>query len=322
MNIKTIYDNLQKKNTTANDYRLTAIFANAFIGFDKSNKLVYIVRSTQSNCSPFIHGTNKMRIECNVKMQVMSNGESKNATVHIFKFLSDNPKEHLVFLELCAAFFNESQDSFDENYVLDIFQTVATFFSKKQEYTMAILQGVFAELYTIHSLKKEFNLSPFWQSQDRMKFDFSLSEVDRLEIKSTIKEERRHHFLHEQLQSSSLNITIVSYLLRADDNGLSLFDLIFYCKPLMALYPKQYLRLEKILYDVEETTLMSLKFDESYILKNRKYFKAESIPKFLEPTPDGVINAQYDCILNGIEDECERTVIAGIKTIIGEENEQ
>jgi len=316
VNLKTLFEDLQKMNVSSNDYTLKELFPSIYIGFDKTNKLVYIVRSNQNNCLPFVHGTGKIKVECNVKMNISSTNNSENASIHIIKFLSDNRKEQLIFLELCAAFFSESKSGFEEEYVLNTFQTIATFFTKKQEYSDDTLQGIFAELYTIYSFRNEFNLSLYWQSRDKMKFDFSLSDTDRIEVKSTRKEERRHRFLHEQLQAANLNILVFSYLLRLDDNGLSLRDLIYDCRSLMIPYPKQYLRLEKILHDVDEVRLSELKFDESHLLRNRKFFRAENIPRFLEATPDGVINAQYECILNGVKEEKEEVIIDEIRKIL------
>ena len=63
-----------------------------------------------------------------------------------------------------------------------------------------------------------------------MKFDFSISEKVKLEVKATVKNIRTHHFRHEQLMTEVYDIFVLSYLLRYDDEGLSLFELLMSCK--------------------------------------------------------------------------------------------
>ena len=59
-----------------------------------------------------------------------------------------------------------------------------------------------------------------------MKFDFSINENKRMEIKSTIKTSRTHHFKHDQLLSELYDIRIVSVMLQKNDYGESLGELI------------------------------------------------------------------------------------------------
>ena len=59
-----------------------------------------------------------------------------------------------------------------------------------------------------------------------MKFDFTLTEKKRIEIKSTLKANRTHHFKHDQLLSELYDIRVVSIMLRRSDVGISLGDLI------------------------------------------------------------------------------------------------
>ena len=59
---------------------------------------------------------------------------------------------------------------------------------------------------------------------------FSISEKLKLEIKSTTKNSRTHHFRHEQLMTELYNIYVLSYMFRYDDEGLSLWELILESK--------------------------------------------------------------------------------------------
>lgn len=134
-----------------------------------------------------------------------------------------------------------------------------------------------------------------------MKFDFSISEKVKLEVKATVKNTRTHHFRHEQLMTEVYDIFVLSYLLRYDDEGLSLFELLMSCKKIMANDSKRLLRINYVLKNVEEGRLKQLRFNRAYTEANRHIYRAADIPKFRENTPRGVANAEYDCVLDNVE---------------------
>ena len=131
-----------------------------------------------------------------------------------------------------------------------------------------------------------------------MKFDFSLNEKKRIEIKSTVKSSRTHHFRHEQLLSELYDIKIVSFLLQKNDYGLSLNELV---ERIHSVYHDNYallVHIESLVAHVDKDVLETLRYDEIHIKNNLKFFDAKDIPHFTEKTPDGVFNAEYDCCLD------------------------
>lgn len=187
------------------------------------------------------------------------------------------------------------------------------FFSEKKEPTDEELRGMYTELYTIWSYRNLINLSKYWQSQDRMKFDFSISENFKLEIKSTIKDERRHHFKHEQLINRFCTIYIISYILRTDDEGLSMYDLLLKCKQLFLNEPKKLIRIDYILNNTSRDRLGNLKFSEIDMIKKRRIFNVQDVPRFKGESPSGVANAEYDCILENVSPVDEKLFIENIR---------
>jgi hypothetical protein len=133
-----------------------------------------------------------------------------------------------------------------------------------------------------------------------MKFDFSITSKMKLEVKSTFSNERRHHFKHDQLVEGGFDIYVLSYLLREDDQGLSLFELIQYTIPFLANNKNQLLRIYSILKDINESTLKSIKLSQDFLLNQRRFYKAIDIPKFNEKSPEGVMNAEYDSVLENV----------------------
>lgn len=202
------------------------------------------------------------------------------------------------FIRLTKAFsFNDIGN--DQYYLAKLFSSLSSLFDKIQHISEVELQGLFAELYTIkyfHALRCD--VSKYWQSHGKMKFDFSLDESKRLEIKSTIKPSRTHRFKHEQLLSDIYDIKIVSIMLQKNDFGLSLGTLVDEIRTLYAENYELLLHIESIVAHIDSDSLYTIKYDRKYLEKNIKFFDAKDIPHFSEKSPEGVYNAEYDCILD------------------------
>lgn len=283
-----------------NDLSLISFSDKLMVGVDKDGYSVIVLISDKNEKFSLNQKTKMLSMECNVRVNYTINNVKKESNVHLIRCLSKEWKEREIFIELSLVFLDSINEKNEEESIMEVFSTLVLFFSMKSELTDKELRGIYTELYTIWSYKDIIDLSLFWQSRERMKFDFSLSEDFKVEIKSTIKDERRHHFRHEQLSGSYKKIYIVSYMLRNDDIGLSMYDLLLRCKSLFWKEPKKLMRLELILKNSSEDRLKNMKFNESYLIKKRKIYMSDDIPKFQEESPTGVTNAEYDCILENV----------------------
>ena len=135
----------------------------------------------------------------------------------------------------------------------------------------------------------------------------------RIEIKSTINESRTHHFKHDQLLSELYDIRIVSIMLQRSDAGISLGDLI---EQIHEAYPTEYpllMHIEELVSHIDNSRLFETKYDPLYLKANLRYFNALYIPHFNEKTPEGVFNAEYDCVLDTTTTTDETAIVAWIK---------
>ena len=270
-----------------------------FVGMTKQNAAVMAIESSQPEVAGRILKTQSLSLEINQTVELIENDQSSRTIVNLISCKFANPKELRVFWDVCEIFVN------DENFrtvtwIISIFQTMQDLFSTREVPKDIELQGIYTELYTIFKFKDYVNLGDFWHTDEKMKFDFSISDLIKLEVKSTIGETRKHHFKHNQLFDNQLEILVLSYLLRRDDQGLSLYSLLQDSLPFLSNNTKQFTRLQKIMFDVDREILDSIKFDEPYLSHELKVFKAKDIPQFSERTPSGVANAEYDCYLNGV----------------------
>ena len=53
-----------------------------------------------------------------------------------------------------------------------------------------------------------------------------------------------------------------------------------------------------------------MKFNRDYTNANMHIYSASDIPKFNEVTPNGVANAEYDCVLDNVEFIAEEEFIS------------
>ena len=187
-------------------------------------------------------------------------------------------------------------------------------FTNKQKISTKELQGIYAELYVMYYMADfGIDLYSLWQSIDKMKFDFSVSENKKIEVKSTIGENRIHKFRHEQLVTDIFDVWIVSVLLRKDDQGLSLYDLANLVKNECSHNIKVFAHIENLLLNYSKEDLQNIRFNKTYTDKNIALYKAIDVPRFKSKQPDGVSNTEYDSDLNNIDSRTIKEFIEWIK---------
>lgn len=290
--------NLPIQKPAADDYTLLPFTHSMYVGIDAEGTLAVILKSASGNRCPLMQKTKLLSVECNIVITHDLSGEKETITAHVVKCYSPIEKEKDLFLELIDALLVNK--TYTDEEIMEAFRTLINFFADRREPSDGELIGLYAELCTILSFNDSFPMAKYWQSVDRMKFDFSVSDKLKIEVKATTKAFRTHHFRHEQLVADMFDIFIVSYMLRYDDEGVSLFEIINQAKPLLQDNPRKLCRVNLVLKNVSQERLSGLRFSPEYTAAKQQIFNAANIPKFDQYTPDGVANAEYDCSLENI----------------------
>lgn len=305
MDSKTIYGKIKTKNPSGQTYEVFAADDSCYFGKDKENNIVFMIPSQMVRIAPVHQETRSLRFAFNKKCTFCNDDIVETKVVHLLTCKEKDEDKIMAFIRLTKAFAQNDRDN-DQFYLARLFSSISSLFDKERKVSEIDLQGLFAELYTIlYFSKKSCDLSRFWQSRNMMKFDFSLDEKKRIEIKSTMKLSRTHHFRHDQLLSELYDIKIVSFLLQKNDFGLSLNELV---ERIQSIYHDNYallMHIESLIAHVDKDILEALRYDEIHIKNNLKFFDAKDIPHFSEKTPDGVFNAEYDCCLDTSPDLSE-----------------
>lgn len=313
--VSRYYECIETRKYNSHDFILFRYTDFLYLGEDNQGNVVIVCVSSKPNRSPLRQRTKMLSIECNMKVQYVLDGVVEKQTVHIIRCYSSSNQEKDIFIELAPLFEEASHKQDQEESLLETVAILSSFFANKAEPTDSELQGLFAELYTIKSFQDSLHLGDYWQSNDRMKFDFSISGTTKIEVKSTIKNERKHHFRHEQLAHELFDIYVVSYMLRPDDEGTSLFELIELSKPLVQNDPRRLMILERYIKNTTELRLKQCRFSEAITDSKRRIYKAKDIPRFREETPTGVSNAEYDCNLEGVTAIEEKDFVCEIRAV-------
>ena len=266
-----------------------------FVGADNYLNPTIVCKSKTPNNDVIRQRTERISLEYNVKMNCTINGLDSEEVLHVFKCYAETTQERDVFLQLTPLFEAANMAEDQEDAFLELFDILSAFFKDRTEPSNRELQGLFAELLTIWSYRDRFPFSNYWHTNENMKYDFSISERVKVEVKSTTRAERIHRFSHEQLINRSVEIVVISYRLQEDDQGLSLFDLIQKTKPLFIQKGDCLLLLTKFEKNVSEDRLKSIKYNEELAVQNRKIIPAKTLPQFPQAQPSGVFNAVYDC---------------------------
>ena len=93
-------------------------------------------------------------------------------------------------------------------------ENLITIFSALRKKPIKEIQGVWAELLVIERSLHPETLISAWHSQPNAKFDFTMGR-DKIEVKSTSSEERKHHFALDQVNPSiNSRLLIASVIVR------------------------------------------------------------------------------------------------------------
>lgn len=287
-----------------------------YCGYDENNYFFIAIESNDNTTETYNQITRELEFRYNITCKVTINEVHKVGKFHIL-ICKTLDKKHLDIFKRLISSFVLNEDYHNSDKISDLFSSFLSLFSKPLNRDYKDFEGFFTELYFIlYMYKQGLNVSKYWQTKEKMKFDFNFSEVCKLDIKSTSKPNRIHHFLHEQLASEIYDIRIVSFKVRTSDQGLSINDLITRVREvlLLPLHVEKYIN-NYISNTVNVEELDNLKFDEPFLLDNIRFYNANSIPKFDCKQPNGVTKTEYDSDLTFAESTELTEIVNWIKNI-------
>lgn len=257
--------------------------------------------SKNINILPLQQITKHLKLYINHVFKVTIDGLEKERKLSLLVLREKDGKRNDTFIRIALAML----DDLNEEKMLKHFFDLKDLFSNDKNISNIKLEGIFGELFTMYVLKKDYNIdiSTYYQKEDKRKFDFNLTDKRKIEVKTTLKPERIHHFLHQQLDKDRYDIRVVSIMLQKDDSGMSLLKLINECKELFSAYFNIVVQLELLTKNIDDHELEEMKFNFRYAKDNFKIFDAIKMPSLTERDIEGVFNVEYDIDLSNVQSE-------------------
>ena len=297
MNLKTTYSELlEKRGKASYSIKELEMHPGAFVGVDSEGRPCFFLATTENEPGPTIV-TSILELHLNTPYKELSvDGEIGTGNFHSIKLKSNNKSEIESFLYIVEGFVNNQlPGAILSNSIIGFFEGAKRLFSTAAESDLALAQqGLWGELFLMQKSQGFQFWAPYWHSDVNLTYDFSAPKK-RLEVKTTLSQERIHRFSHRQIYSNEEeNIVIVSILLHADDSGLTLRKLIEDAKQAL-VNTKDYFKLEKTVRKAGmiDVSINGPAFNEAEALTNLRWFKASVVPQFRTSEPEGVSETQY-----------------------------
>ena len=295
--IKELLNNIPSSN---NGYNLVTV--DKFMwGKGKNNEIVFGFNSINNKITPLIQTTAHLKLYINNLFEIKIDNKNVCEKMSLLVLKTISSKYVEVFINLILSMI----ENLNEEKLLNHFLEIKALFSSERKISRNELEGMWGELFSMYNLKKYYNtdISKYYQKEAKRKFDFSVTDKKKIEIKSTLKPERIHHFLHQQLDTDRFDIMVISIKLQKDDKGLSLFELIKICNTLFSNNFEIIFYIETIVKNIEINELEELKFNLEYAKTNFKIFDALTLPRIKEKNVDGIFNVEYDVDFSNIQNK-------------------
>lgn len=267
---------------------------------DNENRQTILVRNSEEN-STAVSFENEFFIMKNNFILEVENNEIGNFHILICKKSDSNNKEH--FNRVCNYLFKKNNLPQSADEMLKLFYSLETIFSSKTTHDLSLEIGFYGELSVINYLY-QLNLPCYkmWHSDFFNKHDMEINEKTKIEIKTTVKDIRKHRFSYDQLCRSKLNIYVISCALKICEKGLSLNQL---CKNTMSLLKdsKQILAIELLMTKLglnEEYQGINCILEETY--SSIKIYGGRDIPVLCSVIPDGISDVHYDVDFSNLKE--------------------
>ncbi len=163
-------------------------------------------------------------------------------------------------------------------------------------------QALFAELLVIALSLDPVALARAWHVEPEDRFDFN-NGAERVEVKSTSGETRRHHFSLEQVRpEADVRVLVVSARVVRAAGGLSLGTLLDRVRSLLAGDVDLLLRVDHVVAQSLGGSLrraLRERFDEEVARSSLLFLRAEDVPAVSPSLPPNVSGVQFVADLEG-----------------------
>lgn len=208
-----------------------------------------------------------------------STAKSDNFITIQFKNLNPVLVNH--FLNIASIFLKSLSGNPGSTEISSLFKNFIEIFRALAEPAKATIQGLWAELFVIENSKSPTVLIDYWHNLPSEKFDFNAG-AEKIEVKSTIQDNRVHTFSAEQLFAFvDVQIIVASLFVRETPNGMNVHQLV---EKIVSRSEDSEAN-EKLLRLVAKTLgngyeqSFNIKFDYEWTRQSLRFYRQEDVAK-------------------------------------------
>lgn len=215
------------------------------------------------------------------------------------------------FLLVAGLIVESSTEPPNSNQLQGKVEAFVELFRAMQQPARKPAQGLWAELALILWSRTPETLLRAWHAQPDERFDFSLGR-DRVEVKSTVGPQRKHHFSQSQLDvPRGARGLIASMFVERAGGGVSIRSLMDHIGALVVSQPDLVLRLETVVVATLGSSLRissAESFDLERAKESLRFFDVLAIPHIPSPIPQAVTDVRFVADLGGVPSVDLRTM--------------
>lgn len=288
-NVVSIEGTCHKLGKTAEGYPEFYILSDGKEGHPKSTPLEYLDVCYDSPCT------------------IRENGETQQQTFCVLSLRRTGESLHLYFITIVLRIIDTLPTIPTSRNLAVEFDSLISIFAPTHKSDENKVKGLWGELLVIEQSQMPEMLIDAWHRNSNDKFDFTLGK-DKIEVKSTASDERKHSFSIGQLNpSKNSNLVIASIHVRPSalsETGLSVKNLFDKLQVKISSSQTKLKLLKGIagIIGIDSTAFYSMAFDYVTACDTLQYYDALNIPH-IESTavPAGVSDVSFTSDLRGVE---------------------
>lgn len=238
---------------------------------------------------------------------ICENGVTRQQSFCVLSLRRTGDSLHLYFITIVLRIIDNLPTVPTSRNLAVEFDSLISIFSPSHKYDENKIKGLWGELLVIEQSSMPEMLIEAWHRNPNDKFDFTHGK-DKIEVKSTTDEERKHTFSIGQLNpSKNSNLVIASIIVRPSalsETGLSIKNLFDKLQARICSTQTKLKLLKGIanIIGIESKSFFSLAFDYVTACDTLLYYEASTIPHIDSTSvPAGVSEVSFTSELKGIE---------------------
>ncbi len=242
-----------------------------------------------------------LAVQPRVRARIRQKRETSESKVTVYQCQAHDPALQSYFLTAVVSALTSDALAADAEPGA-VVRLLAELFRSLETKGRSTAQGLWAELFVIQESTKPAALISAWHEDVNERYDFSWG-ADRLEVKSTGRLEREHHFALEQVRPHPpLRVWIASLFAVRSTGGTSLGELVEAVR-VRAASPREAFKVDEIVARALGDSMpdaLDARYDVDVARSSLRFFRAEDVPWYEELPPSAVRNIRFEATLNEI----------------------